>query len=141
MMNRQGKHPLSHGRLAVALIALGAIVAAPALRADSLYNPGTSRSMFADRRARAVGDVVTVEITENTIASQDADSELQRKLSARAEGGSGLFGILKLVPRAALGGSVEHKGSGATSRSSRLVSTIRCRVIEITPGGQLVVSG
>jgi flagellar L-ring protein FlgH len=110
-------------------------------RADSLYRPAMSRSMFADRKARAVGDVLTVQITESTVATQNAESQAQRKLSAQADGGTGLYGILNKLPKATLSGSVEHKGSGTTSRSSQLASTITCRVVEITPGGQLVVSG
>src|SRR5262245_121639 len=99
-----------------------------AVRSDSLYVAGKSRSMFADRRARAVGDVVTVLITESTVAIQDADSSAQRSLTARADGGTGLYGILKLVPKATLSGSVSHKGSGSTTRTSKLASTITCRV-------------
>jgi flagellar L-ring protein precursor FlgH len=98
--------------------------------------------MFADRRARAVGDVVTVLITESTVATQDAASATQRSLNAQVSKGSGgLFGLLKLVPQATLGGSTDQKGTGSTSRSSKLASTITCRVIEITPAGQLVLSG
>jgi flagellar L-ring protein precursor FlgH len=112
-----------------------------ATRADSLYKPATSRSMFADRKARLVGDVITVQITESTVATQNAESQAKRSLSAQADGGKGLWGILDRVPKATLSGNVEHKGSGTSSRSSQLASTITCRVAEITPGGQLVVSG
>ena len=110
-------------------------------RADSLYKPATSRSMFADRKARAVGDVITVQVTESTIATQNAELQAQRKVNARAEGGTGIYGILERLPKATLAGNIEQKGSGSTSRSSQLASTITCRVVEITPGGQLVVSG
>jgi flagellar L-ring protein precursor FlgH len=123
------------------LAALAAFVAALPAAADSLYDPGKSRSMFADRKAHAVGDVVTVLITESTVASQDAQSSDQRSLDAKAGGGTGLFGILKLVPKATLSGSTDHKGSGATSRSSKLATIITCKVVRITPAGQLVLSG
>jgi flagellar L-ring protein precursor FlgH len=121
--------------------ALAALRAASPAAADSLYDPDRARSMFADRRARALGDVITVQIVESTVATEDADSTAQRKLTAKADGGTGLFGILKRVPKATLGGSIEHKGSGSTSRSSKLATTIACRVVDVTPGGQLVVSG
>lgn len=110
-------------------------------RADSLFDPNKSRSMFADRKAHGVGDVVTVLITESTVASQDAESSDQRSLAATAGGGSGLFGLLKLVPKASLSGSTDHKGSGTTTRNSKLVTTITCKVVEITPSGELVLSG
>jgi flagellar L-ring protein FlgH len=109
--------------------------------ADSLYDPGKSRSMFADRKARAVGDVVTVLITESTVASQDAQSSDQRSLAATAGGGSGLFGILKLVPKASLNGSTDHKGSGTTTRNSKLATIMTCSVVAITPAGLLVLKG
>src|SRR4051812_40650930 len=81
--------------------------------ADSLYAPERAKSMFADRRARAVGDVVTVLITESTVATQDAASASQRSLNAQVNKGSGgLFGLLKLVPKATLGGSTDQKGTG-----------------------------
>jgi flagellar L-ring protein precursor FlgH len=113
-----------------------------AVRADSLYDPGRAHSMFADRRARAVGDVVTVVITESTTATQDAASATQRSLNAQVAGGSGgYFNILRMVPNATLSGSADQKGSGTTSRSSKLTTTITCRVVELTPAGQLVLSG
>jgi flagellar L-ring protein precursor FlgH len=116
------------------------VTAVPAA-ADSLYDPGKSRSMFADRKAHAIGDVVTVLITESTVASQDAQSSDQRSLAAAAGGGSGLFGILKLVPKASLSGNTDHKGSGTTTRNSKLATTMTCTVVAITPAGQLVLKG
>src|SRR3954454_12740879 len=111
----------------VLLLGLMAVAVRLPARADSLYSPEKSKSMFADRRARAVGDVVTVVITESTVASQDAASAAQRSLNAQVEHGSGgLFGLLKLVPKATLGGSADQKGMGSTSRSSKLASTITC---------------
>jgi flagellar L-ring protein precursor FlgH len=98
--------------------------------------------MFADRKAHAIGDVVTVVITESTVASQDASSTAQRSLDAKAAGGSGgWFNILDEVPKATLSGSTDHKGTGTTSRNSKLITTITCSIVGITPGGQLVISG
>jgi flagellar L-ring protein precursor FlgH len=125
---------------AILLTALTLLIVWPA-RGDSLYRPGVTRGMFSDRRARGVGDVLTIQITETTLASQDATSEASRKANSRADGGTGLWGILDHVPSATLSGTTEHKGSGSTTRSSRLITTMSCRVVEITPNGQLVVSG
>jgi flagellar L-ring protein precursor FlgH len=97
--------------------------------------------MFADRKARAVGDVVTILIAENSVAVQDADAEASRSLDASARGGSGLFGIFRIVPRARLGGSTSQKGSGSTARSARFTATITCRVVGVTPNGLLTLQG
>jgi flagellar L-ring protein FlgH len=135
-----GPAPITY---AVAFLLSAAILNLPLpCRADSLYDPGKSRSMFADRKAHAVGDVITVVITESTVATQDASSTDQRSLDARAGGGhGGLFGLLNKVPKATLSGSTDHKGSGTTARSSKLISTITCTVVALTPSGQLVITG
>src|SRR5260370_28467445 len=107
--------------MTVSIAVLAAFVFGLPAMADSLYDPGKTRSMFADRKAHAVGDVVTVVITESTVATQDAQSATQRSLNAQANGGTGgPFNILKLVPKATLGGSTDQKGSRSTSRTSKL---------------------
>jgi flagellar L-ring protein precursor FlgH len=131
----------SNRPLAAVVLGLAVVSMAGPASADSLYPAGKYRNMFTDRKARAVGDVVTVLITESTVASEAAASDAQRSLNANARGGTGLFGLFKLVPKATLGGDTQHKGSGSTSRSSRLTTTITCKVVEITPAGQLVLQG
>jgi flagellar L-ring protein precursor FlgH len=129
------------GPAAVITLVLLLNAAAP-IGADSLYVAGKSKSMFADHKARAVGDVVTVLITESTVATQDANLNVQRSVAASAQGGTGgPFNILEYVPKSTLSGSTTEKGSGATSRSSQLTSTITCRVVALTPAGQLVLDG
>lgn len=130
-------------RISTGLVILaGLSILAPRAAAESLYVTGQARSMFADRRARAIGDVVTVLITESTVASQDAASEAQRKTESSAAGGSGgILGVLNIVPKGSLSGSTNQKGSGASSRSSRLAATITCRVVDVLPSGNLLLRG
>src|SRR6266581_4838628 len=113
MRSNSSKVPNLTWQTAAILAAAAFALTLPAV-ADSLYEPGKTRSMFADRKAHAVGDVVTVVITESTVATQDAQSATQRSLNAQANGGTGgPFNILKLVPKATLGGSTDQKGSGS----------------------------
>lgn len=125
-----------------AWLLLAAVLVPPAA-ADSLFVPGRSRSMFSDRKAFAVGDVITVVITETTVALQDAKSDAQRSVDGQARGATatGLLSFLRKLPRVALGGSTTQTGSGSTARSSRLVTIISCRVVQIEPGGQLSLNG
>lgn len=111
-------------------------------RADSLYVQGKTRSMFSDRKASAVGDVLTVVVTENTVAVQDGSSSGARSLDATANGGSGFFfNLLNVVPKASLGGSTKDSGKGSTARSSRITSTITVRIAEVMPSGQFAIKG
>jgi flagellar L-ring protein precursor FlgH len=110
--------------------------------ADSIYPIEKSRNMFSDRKAHAIGDVVTVLVTENTIISQDADSKLGRSTSATAGGGTGgFFHMLKLIPKATLTGSTKQEGSGSTTRTTKVISTVACKVVNITENGMLVIRG
>ena len=131
---------MKHWIQSVAFAAVGLSLASVA-QADGIYPIDKKRSMFADRRANAIGDVVTVIISENTTAVQSADVGLKRTGESSASGGSGLWGLLKLVPRASLGGSTAQTGSGSTARNSKLTTIITCRISEITPTGQLVLKG
>lgn len=121
--------------LSVGLVCIGAVAA------DSIYPVEKKRTMIADRRAQAVGDIVTVVITESTTAVQSANLDVKRSGDSSANGGSGLWGVLKLVPRASVGGSTSQQGAGSTSRTSKLVTNIACRIVEVLPGGQLLLRG
>ena len=50
----------------------------------SLFNASRYRPAFEDRRARMVGDLVTVQIQENVTARQNQDSGVTRKNSLGA---------------------------------------------------------
>lgn len=124
----------------VMLIASAWLVCACAAHADSVFKSG-GQSMFADRKAHGVGDVITVIITESTTAQQATATSVQNQAANTATGGSGLFGILKVIPKASLGGSVSQSGQGSTSRSSSLTTTITCKVTGVTAGGLLQITG
>lgn len=129
--------------LLLCLVALATLMSSlpTPVQADGIYPVDKKRSMFADRRASAVGDIVTVIIAESTTAVQSADVDMKRSGEADAKGGSGLWGLMKLVPRASLGGSTAQKGSGSTTRNSKLITSITCRVAEVTSTGQLILRG
>src|SRR5208282_4354686 len=52
--------------------------------ADSLWQDGNSRTMFADKRAVNIGDIVTIVVQENSSANKNnsTTSERQSSLSA-----------------------------------------------------------
>ena len=52
----------------------------PAVHAESLWN---DRSMFADRRAQAVGDILTIVISENFSATRSDPVRTARKATVR----------------------------------------------------------
>ena len=62
------------------------------LLADSLYPVEGTNSIYTEKRARRVGDVITVMIEENTQASQAAGSQYNKNASVALGVGSGFLG-------------------------------------------------
>ena len=123
--------------------------------AGSLFN-----DFFIDTKARKVGDIVTVKISESSKATNSADTKTGRTSSLEA-GIDTLFGtedwyrekVLKNIPRnlprpdpfgnPSVKGSMssDFDGSGSTSRSGDLSAFITCRVTEVLPNGNLYIVG
>jgi flagellar L-ring protein FlgH len=108
---------------------------------------GWMSSLFADTRARAVNDLVTVHVIENIVASGAADSTLDKESSANASVGR-VFGVdpkfadwFDPTALARYSASSGFKGSGATTRSGALSAVITARVSEVLPNGDLVLEG
>jgi flagellar basal body rod protein FlgG len=60
---------------------------APQPATGSLYQQASYRPMFEDRRARMVGDMVTIQIVENMTASQKSSSTVDRSSEVRRHHG------------------------------------------------------
>jgi flagellar L-ring protein precursor FlgH len=127
----------------------------------SLYAAGSIfNDFFIDTKARKVGDIVTVKISESSKATNSADTKTGRTSSLEA-GIETLFGtedwyrdkVLDNIPSAlpkpdpfgnpSVKGSMssDFDGSGSTSRSGDLSAFITCRVTQVLPNGNLHIVG
>ncbi|MDR3299716.1 MAG: flagellar basal body L-ring protein FlgH [Candidatus Accumulibacter sp.] len=110
----------------------------------SIYNPGASRTLFEDRRARYVGDTMTIVIAETTSASTQSSTNVSRSgsISASVPTVSGLPGK-SLLQGLGLSAQSANDFSGAGDAAARNVFTgnITVTVIEVLPNGNLLVSG
>lgn len=122
------------GAIAVVL----AIGFAGAGRADSLWK-ADKPSMFSDRKATKVGDLITIIIVENSTASQQANTDVSTSNKVSATPGAGP--ILHLIPGLQFNGGTTSKNAGSTSRTANLAARITAKVIEIKPNGDLVIEG
>lgn len=120
--------------IACALVALAA--AGPA-RAESLYDPATYRALAADRKAFRPGDILTVQVIENSSAASSTDTSTQRR--------NGLDASLRLLDGKQWGVSGattgEFAGGGSTQRANRLLAVLTVTVREVLPNGDLQVAG
>jgi flagellar L-ring protein FlgH len=109
----------------------------------AIYNAGLGRPLFEDRRARYVGDIITINIVENTQASKNSETKAERSSSVDATVPliTGLpFKTFQGVGLNA-GNSTSFDGSGSNTSSNAFRSTLTCTVIEVLPNGNLLVSG
>jgi len=114
-----------------------------AAASGSIYQAGTSRTLFEDRRARYVGDTMTILITETTSASTKSNTTANRStsISASVPTISGLPGksLQGLDLSASSANSLSGKGDAAANNV--FTGSITVTVIEVLPNGNLQVSG
>ena len=105
------------------------------------------RPLFEDRRARYVGDTLTVLLNETTSAAKNSSMAAARKANADSafKNSSGTFNgpmfSLANIANFSGTGDVKSEGSGASSASNTFAGTITVTVIEILSNGNLVVAG
>ena len=109
-----------------------------------------STSMFSDQKARNVGDIVTIIISESSSASKQATTATDRTTSMSA-GIPNLFGLenssfiadsnLDLNNMVSADFSNDFEGSGTTTRKGNLTASLTAQVIERYPNGNLKIRG
>jgi flagellar L-ring protein precursor FlgH len=118
--------------------------------AGSLWQQG-NRSMFSDRKARDVGDIVTVLISETASASKEASTSTGRSSNISA-GIPNFFGLennaiwsgtnpVDLNNLISADFSNDFDGSGTTSRKEDLTASLTTQVVGRYPNGQLKIRG
>jgi len=111
----------------------------------STYNPSGSLSdLGADFRARHLGDILTVVVSDSASAVATGGTSQKRASSASASIPA-LFGARSpssaLSNLANLSGNQQLAGTSSTSRSTTLSTTLSVRVMRVLPNGDLVVEG
>ena len=111
----------------------------------AIYRTGYGMDLFADLKARHVGDVLTIKLQESTNATKNATTKTSKKTSL-VNTGPTLFGKTYTnngVPlfNASLDGSHSFDGAGASTQSNSLAGSITVTVVDVQPNGNLVVQG
>lgn len=118
------------------------------LWADSLFPTEGSSSIYNEKRARRVGDVITIMIEENTNATQAAGSQYQKNASVAVGAGTGYLGagqygggILNTASQLGVGASSAHQGQGTSSRSTTVTGEMTAKIISVLPSGDYLIEG
>ena len=109
----------------------------------AIYQTTTYRPLFEDRRARHVGDVLTIVINENTVAGKKAASN-----GAKTGAVDSSISAITNLPFKSLQGVGVKAGSSASyddkstvDSSNVFTGNITVTVVEELPNGNLVVAG
>ncbi len=104
-------------------------------------NP-TYLSLYTDKKAKRVEDVVTVLVLESARASNDTKTQTDEKHDAGIEVGAGR-GALNFIPGmgASMGTDNAYDGRGKTSRVGEVKATVSARVIKVYENGNLLIEG
>ena len=109
----------------------------------SIYNVASSRPLFEDRRARFVGDIITVNIAETTQASKNSENKTSRSQTVDASIPTVVGLPLKTLQGTTLSASESNNfdGKGQNTSANAFTGTITVTVIEVIANGNLLVSG
>jgi flagellar L-ring protein precursor FlgH len=157
-------------RAAQALLWL-ALVAATA-HAGSLWREGVTdeRGMFADKRAKRIGDIVTIMVNENVGMTNTLSlTTAKQNSSASATGIEGIAsnvvnqfitnlpfskfgkhlqnttstqgGTLPTVPQLSVNGTNSFTGGGTINNTQTITGSAAVQVVDVLPNGNLVIEG
>ncbi|WP_027185737.1 flagellar basal body L-ring protein FlgH [Desulfovibrio inopinatus] len=132
----------------------------PARNPGSLFSQNEPQFLFEDNRARRIGDIVMVNIIENSSGQNKAKTKSDKDSTyevgvdsyfaqASFAGPTGLLGLPTMGLDGPTGANPlikantknEFDSKGETSRSSSVSATVGCRIINILPGGVMQVEG
>lgn len=117
----------------------------PKPTAGSLF-VATRSDMFTDLRARNVGDIIVVEIVENSKAAKKNDTKAERK-SDYDIGVSSFMGYEQDLPGSdpskLIGAKFNSKSDAKAqlTKEDTMTSSIGCTVVEVLNNGNMIVKG
>ncbi len=125
------------------------LVLSPSQHADSLWKSGKGSLYGVAKKEIQVGDLITVLISESTSAAQQANTKTSKESDINTNLLSGWNQVANLLGNEinrktydfTLKGGDDFKGSGQTSRQSRVTSIVTAVVTEILDNGSVYIVG
>ena len=109
-----------------------------------------TNTFFVDQRAKAIGDIITINIVEVSSASEQATTDTKKSSTIHA-GIPNLFGqevkyinnhpYLTAAQLLNANSQNDFSGSGSTTRGGSLSASISAKVVDVLPSGNLAIVG
>lgn len=111
----------------------------------AIYRAGYEMALFADQRARRIGDIITIELIEKTNASKKASTKTKKDhsmdIATPSIYGGPVTHIGKEILAATADAQRDFSGEGDSTQSNSLTGRISVTVINVLPNGNLMVRG
>ena len=111
----------------------------------SLYEAGYAGSLFTDKRAARVGDILTIVLNEQTSSSKKTETEITKDSEISFNAGTMLGRPFTYNGDEIMATDVtqnrDFQGDAESDQSNRLQGSITVSVSEVLPNGLLVVRG
>lgn len=120
------------------------VQATAAPSAGAIYREGPGLRLYTDRKAREVGDIVTINLSERTQASTRANTAITKE-STNSMSGT-VFGAPVTVNGQdvldnSLSNTRDFAGDGNSTQSNQITGTLTAQVVQKLPNGNLVIQG
>ena len=109
-----------------------------AVEAKSLWVDNNAVSLYADKKARNVGDILTIVINESTTQTATKARTNSKSGSISVGSGTGIFDFIKAF--SASGGD-NFQADGSATDTSRFNGQITVTVVEVLPNDNMIVEG
>lgn len=123
--------------LAAIMIAMF-MAAGGAAEAKSLWVDGGTVSLYADKKARNVGDILTIVINETTTQTATKARTNSKSGSLSVNSGTGIFDFIKAFSAS---GSDSFQADGSATDTNRFIGQITVTVVEVLPNDNMIVEG
>jgi flagellar L-ring protein precursor FlgH len=126
--------------------AVARVLPPPTPRTDgAIYQAGQEVELFADLKARRVGDVLTIRLTEVTNASKSAVTKTAKTTTVNNTGPTIMGRTITTggVPifTTTLSGADSFDGEGSSTQGNSLAGSLTVTVLEVQSNGNLIVQG
>lgn len=109
-----------------------------AVEAKSLWVDGGALSLYSDKKARNVGDILTIVINESTTQTATKARTNGKSGSVSVGNGTGIFDFIRAF---SVSGSDQWQADGSATDTSRFIGQITVTVVEVLPNDNMIVEG
>lgn len=114
------------------------IISSACVFAGSLYSNPNGKSLYEDRKARNVGELLSIIIREDAQSTSTNSDNKSKSVSLDGKAGTG---VLNMIPQMGAGMSSSMANGDTTKRSGSLSARVSAKIEKIDNSGNLYVRG